>query len=390
MNCTSLGINRLVTIRGGIVTKPMLFIRKKMNNMKKFKVIGLMSGTSLDGLDIAYCHFFYANQKWRFTIEVAQTVPYDNELGNQLKNAVTLSDKAHKKLDVTYGKWLGSTTKQFIDQNKLQVDFIASHGHTSHHKPDLGFTYQLGDGQALANTSGYNVVCNFRVQDVALGGQGAPLVPIGDALLFEAFDFCLNLGGIANISFQKNDKRIAYDVGLANMPLNYMMHTINKTFDNDGQVAKKGSLDLDLLVQLNSLTFFKKSYPKSLGVEWFIKEVKPLLDQSNAPFNNILHTLVHHNAQQIAKAVQAQKPLKTSKLLITGGGALNTFFVATIHNYLHNICQVVLPNKTIINYKEALIFAFLGVLKFEGIPNVLASVTGARNDSCSGFIYTPA
>ncbi|TKD62491.1 anhydro-N-acetylmuramic acid kinase [Flavobacterium sp. ASW18X] len=358
--------------------------------MKKYSVLGLMSGTSLDGLDIAHCSLWQEENEWKFSINQATTIPYQEQLYQQLKHAITLSPAAHQQLHITYGKWLGTQAKNFLDTHHISVDFIASHGHTSHHRPAEGITFQLGDGKALAEASGCIVINDFRTLDVALGGQGAPLVPIGDKLLFASHQFCLNLGGISNISFDKEEKRIAYDIGLANMPLNYLTAKIGLAYDENGNLARQGTLLPDLLRQLNALTYYQLPYPKSTGYEWFRAAVIPILEKfKDASTKDLLHTIIHHNCQQIAFSIKKEKPIINTQLLVTGGGALNTFYTQTLTTYLPEGIQLIVPSKTIIDYKEALVFAFMGVLRVENQINILKSVTGASRDSCSGVLHHP-
>ncbi|WP_127139358.1 anhydro-N-acetylmuramic acid kinase [Flagellimonas oceanensis] len=359
--------------------------------MSTYRVLGLMSGTSLDGLDMAYCHIWENDGKWNFSIKNTAEIDYSDEMREYLKNAIHLSEEDHGQLHKDYGIWLGQQSKLFIDELDEEVDFIASHGHTSHHRPEDGVTFQLGDGQLLANTAGKQVVCDFRTKDVSLKGQGAPLVPIGDKLLFHEYDFCLNLGGISNISFDKDGQRIAYDIGLANMPLNYITHKMGLAYDENGKLARSGKLDQSLLQKLNSLPYYSLPYPKSTGYEWFTSEIVPLIEASKASNEDLLYTFIHHNCEQIAFAALKHKnnSKSNSKLLATGGGALNGFFMETLQTKLGSSIEVVVPNTTLIAYKEALVFALMGVLRLEGKNNVLKSVTGATSDSCSGEVFFP-
>ncbi|MEM8506309.1 MAG: anhydro-N-acetylmuramic acid kinase [Bacteroidota bacterium] len=357
--------------------------------MDNYKVLGMMSGTSLDGLDLAYCHFWQDNGTWDFEIRQCTTVSYNESLYNRLKNAIYLSEAEHTQLHKEYGQWLGTQAKRFIQQHKLEIDFLASHGHTSHHQPDEGITFQLGHGQEVANASGCKVICDFRSLDVRLGGQGAPLVPIGDALLLFAYDFCLNLGGISNISFRKSGKRIAFDIGLANMPLNYITDKIGLKYDSEGALAKSGKILPTLLEDLEQLNYYQLPYPKSTGYEWFSEEVQPLIEKTQSTSEDLLHTVIHHNCEQITKVIQNETQGKAGKLLVTGGGVLNTFFVSTLQEKLGANIQVVVPPKKLIEYKEAMVFAFMGVLRELGHVNVFSSVTGATEDSCSGSIFEP-
>ncbi len=357
--------------------------------MSVYKVIGLMSGTSLDGLDMAYCHLWQADGVWKYEIKATQEIPYTDEMREYLKHAIHLSEEDHEKLHKDYGIWLGKRVNEFVEELRGEVDFVASHGHTSHHKPKEGLTFQLGDGQLLADTCGIQVVCDFRTTDVSLGGQGAPLVPIGDELLFYDYDFCLNLGGISNMSFKKNGKRIAYDIGLANMPLNHITQKMGLAYDENGQIARSGNLNQVLLKKLNALEYYQLPYPKSTGYEWFIAEIVPLIENSNASEVDLLHTFINHNCEQIAIEVKKYHTKPKGKLLATGGGALNSYFIEVLQEKLGPSITVEVPDRILIAYKEALVFALMGVLRLQGETNVLSSVTGANQDSSSGEVFYP-
>ena len=358
--------------------------------MKIHKVLGLMSGTSLDGLDMALCHFWQADDGWEFNIKEATSIRYDSKLQNKLHHAIGLTAIELLEFHNQYGSYLGKQVKQFINMHNLVPDLVASHGHTTHHRPDIGVTFQIGSGQHLANTSKQKVICDFRTGDIALGGQGAPLVPIGDRLLFSQYNFCLNLGGIANISFEENNERHAYDIGLANMILNYITQKINLAYDEGGQRASRGIINAPLLSQLNALPFYKLPYPKSIGYEWFLSEVVPLVENTDDSVDNLLHTAVHHICDQIAAQVLHHAKKSKQTLFITGGGALNHFLIKTLGQKLGASIQVVVPSRQVIEYKEAVIFALMGLLRQSKQINVLRSATGATSDSSSGVIYLPS
>ena len=357
--------------------------------MKIYKIIGLMSGTSLDGLDLAYCHIWEKNGTWEFDIKTTKSVSYDTEMLNTLKDAIGLSAEKLIELHNMYGTWLGEQALLFIEENKLDVHYIASHGHTTHHRPEMGLTFQVGSGQHLANTSGHKVICDFRTNDLALGGQGAPLVPIGDRIFFNEYDFCLNLGGISNISFEVKGKRIAYDIGLANMILNYITRKINLEYDDDGKLARKGIINKKMLKCLNDLQYYRLPHPKSIGYEWFLDEVVPIVEETDDSIENLLHTSIHHICDKIAQQIKLNTNGKKQSLLVTGGGALNTYFIETLQQKLGEATNVMIPEKIIIEFKEALVFALMGVLRVEQQTNVLSSVTGAKKDSSSGVVYLP-
>lgn len=348
-----------------------------------------MSGTSLDGLDLAYCHIWDNKGKWEFEIKCTDSISYTSTMQTELKNSIRLSAENLLQFHNTYGTWLGEQALAFCEKNSLEVDYIASHGHTSHHRPELGLTFQMGSGQHLANASGHKVICDFRTNDLALGGQGAPLVPIGDKLLFSDYDFCLNLGGISNISFEVKDKRIAYDIGLANMILNYITRKIDLDYDKGGGIARSGKINQPMLKRLNDLKYYLLPHPKSIGYEWFLEEVVPIVDQSEDTIENLLHTAVHHICEKIAQQVELNTKKPKQRLLVTGGGALNTFLIETLNEKLGETIEVIVPELILIEFKEALVFALMGVLRIERQINVLKSVTGADRDSSSGVLFLP-
>ena len=358
--------------------------------MKKvtYKVIGLMSGTSLDGLDMAYCHFHHHFDSWSFELVQSKSMSYSAEWEEKLKKAIDLSAEQILELNLEYGKFLGDQVKDFINAFDLEVDFIASHGHTVFHQPEKGLTYQIGSGQEMAIESGVKVICDFRRKDVAFGGQGAPLVPIGDQYLFGQYAACLNLGGIANISFQSDNKNVAFDIGMANMLLNYLANQMGKPYDESGQIARSGKIDQPLLDTLNALKYFNLSYPKSLGYEWFLSEVLPIINNSDISIEDKMCTAVEHEAMQIGNVLKKEFNL-LGTVLITGGGAFNKFLIERIKFHTPSQFKIVVPDANTIDYKEAIIFAFMGVLRDREEINCLASVTGALQDSCGGEMFYP-
>ncbi len=358
--------------------------------MKIYKVLGMMSGTSLDGLDLAYCHIWKNLNRWVFEIVKTKSIPYNEKFQSKLQEAISLPADQLLCFHNEFGTWLGEQASRFIKDSNIEVEFLASHGHTIHHQPHLGLTFQLGSGQHLANASSVKTICDFRTNDVALGGQGAPLVPIGDRILFGSYDYCLNLGGISNISFERDGNRIAFDIGVANMLLNHITRQHGLSFDMDGELARKGKLLPDMLRQLNALEYYTRPYPKSTGYEWFSKEIVPILQGNDAPMETLLHTSIHHICKQLALQVKKYAGRIDRTLLVTGGGALNGYLIEVLQSKLGDKIKVVLPPKEIIEFKEALIFALMGVLRLEEEINVLHSVTGATKDSSSGVLYLPS
>ena len=340
----------------------------------KYRVLGVMSGTSLDGIDLAICTFTKKGN-WEFKIEKQATIKYSDEWKNTLENLHTKNKKQITTTDVEYGTFLGEKIIAFLDNEK--VDFIASHGHTIFHQPENKYTLQIGDGKTIAKTTGITTINDFRSLDVSLGGQGAPLVPIGDLHLFPNYKYCINLGGFANISIKKESEITAFDICPVNIVLNQVCKELNIDYDNNGDIAKKGKLVPKLIQQLNQLSFYEKIPPKSLGREWVEKQIIPLI--INQKTEDILHTFCEHIAIQIGKQ------LKGNTALFTGGGVFNQYLMTRIQHY--STSEITIPNQEIIEYKEALIFAFLGVLRIRNEVNCLQSVTGAERDNCGGVIH---
>lgn len=353
-----------------------------MDSKNNFKVIGLMSGTSLDGLDIAYCHFTKNRGRWSFSLKKATTIKYSSAWMNKLSTAQLLTGEQLVEIDSQYGQLLGKACNDFIRRNKLKVDFIASHGHTIFHQPQKKFTYQLGNGAALHAACGVPVVFDFRSLDVMLGGEGAPLVPAGDKFLFGEYDVCLNLGGIANLSREMKGKRVAFDICFNNMGLNYLMATIGKEFDKGGTMSSEGEVDLEMLKRLSDVYSDLRKRRPSLGREMFEERVKPILDEPGIALATKLRTMTVSSASEIALAVSSQK--SRCNVLCTGGGAFNTFFISQLLDQCSDNITLIIPNSDVIKFKEAIVFAFLGVLKIRGEINCLKSVTGASRDSSSG------
>ncbi|MCF6167534.1 anhydro-N-acetylmuramic acid kinase [Lutibacter sp.] len=354
-----------------------------MKNTTKY-IIGVMSGTSLDGIDIAYIKIGYTNN-YTFEILYSTTVSYSTQWKTILKEGFHLSGEALTKLDADYGIHLGNIILNFVTENKItNVDFIASHGHTIFHNPEKNYTLQIGNGPQITAITAVKTICDFRVQDIALGGQGAPLVPIGDELLFSEYDYCLNLGGFVNISFNENGQRIAFDICPVNIVLNHYVSQLDVEYDDKGIIASTGNIDESLLNELNVLPFYNDTKPKSLGYEFIVETIFPMIDKYNLEIRDILRTFVEHVAVQIAKKIDSNSK-KT--VLVAGGGAYNTFLINRIQSYTKT--QLIIPEDTIINYKEALVFALLGFLKDEEQINCLKSVTGANKNHCSGIVFNP-
>ncbi len=349
------------------------------------KIIGVMSGSSLDGLDISFCTFQPDNkEKILYTIEAAHTYPFHSSIQTQLENIQAHSAEEFTKLDTDLGIFIGQKITEFIKEKKLPLpDLIASHGHTAFHNPVSGYSKQIGNGAQIAAITNIPAVTDFRSMDVALGGQGAPLVPVGDKYLFAGYEFCLNLGGYGNISYDSGNKRIAFDICPVNKAINYIVSQEGLNMDKNGEMARKGKIIPPLYKELNHLEFYSKTGPKSLDDHWLKNRFIPVVDQYKEKYlPDVLRTLYDHIALQIHLITG---DFQKGKVLVTGGGAFNTFLTERIKESTHH--DIVLPSKLIIEFKEALIFAFLGYLKMQHQVNCLASVTGAQKNSIGGVLY---
>ena len=343
--------------------------------------IGLMSGTSTDGLDIIAVTFENKFNKIQYTIHESCTIEYNEFWKSRLLNAVNLSAPELRKLDIEFGNWMADQVNEFKLNKNWDADFIASHGHTIFHQPENGFTLQIGDGASLAARTGITSICDFRQGDITIGGQGAPLVPKGDELLFNEYTYCLNLGGFANVSYEENGKRIAFDISALNVVLNELSRRLGHEYDNAGEIASKGKVIPSLLERLNALKYYQQAAPKSLGTEWVKSTIDPILNEySNEDVPDLLATMGNHFAQQIGNQLQME-----GKSLVTGGGAKNTWLINQIKRFSVSTLEV--PTTNLIDNKESLIFALLGYLRLLGIPNTISTVTGAQRNISAGAVY---
>lgn len=346
----------------------------------KFRAVGLMSGTSLDGLDICFAEFRKGRNGWDFEILKSETFSYSKAWEEKLRGSIHLNSEDLLALHSEYGFYLGEKVKEFIAKYSLEnIDLIASHGHTVFHQPKNLFTLQIGDGRAIKILNDIPVVYDFRMQDVLMKGNGAPLVPIGDELLFSEFDACLNIGGFSNISFQQNGRRIAFDICAVNIVLNEFAKKLGKDYDHNGDLARNGKIDEELLEKLNSLSYYKADAPKSLGIEWVKDHILPRFEGKTN--SEVLATFTEHAAFQIAETF---KKYQIKKVLFTGGGTYNSFLLERIQNLTET--EIIIPKKELIDFKEALIFAFMGVLRVNNEINILSSATGSWADHSSGIL----
>lgn len=356
----------------------------------KYNVIGIMSGTSMDGVDLALCEIGEENGRWEYKIIAAQTTPYDSKWRIRLSQLRKQTPAIYVKTDTFYGHYLGSLIKDFIAKHNVKVDLIASHGHTVFHQPEGGITAQVGSGAVIHAATGLPVVSDFRSVDVGLGGQGAPLVPVGDQLLFSEYNACLNLGGFCNISAEKDGAISAFDICPGNIILNRIARNLGKEYDTDGEIALSGGINYELLKKLNSLEYYNLDGPKSLGREWINSTFWPIVRdfEKTSKQEDLMKTLADHIAGQIAKTIEGfdNGDPENYKVLVTGGGAYNKALMELLST--HSDAKFIVPEDTnIIEYKEALIFAVLGLLRVKNRPNALASATGASRDNIGGALY---
>ncbi len=345
-------------------------------------IIGCMSGTSMDGLDLVNCRFEKKEKALKVKVSHAVTLPYPKEWKKKLANCMELDAVGLLALDAAYGKYLGETIATYLKKNKIKAQFIASHGHTVHHRPDLGFSMQIGHGAHLWKSCGIPVVNDFRMTDIAAGGQGAPLVPMGDALLYSDYDQCINLGGIANTSFRKKGERLAYDIVPFNLVMNELAARAGKEYDAGGAMARQGKIIPALLKSMNDLKYYKKKGPKSLGREWVIEKIFPLIENRKIKTEDYLKTFVSHACKQIAKSIEEGG---NGKILLSGGGAFNSYFVEELK--ANSQAQIIVADKENIQFKEAIIFGLLGWLRWNNLPNCLGSVTGAKENVSGGVVW---
>ncbi len=356
--------------------------------MQQFKVIGIMSGSSLDGADLCYAEFTLENDAWTYNNLLGETIPYNPGWQHRLEQAGVGQAEDFIRMHIEYGQFLAGIVNSFIAKHQLKVDLIASHGHTIFHQPNHRFTCQVGDGASLYALTGIPTVTDFRNVDLALGGQGAPLVPVGERDLFDHYGMFLNLGGIANLSiFDKSNKILAYDICPCNLPLNILCEKYyNKKFDEDGLISSRGKLNNEILETLKGLKYFHEAPPKSLGREFILGEYLEAVEAFSVSPEDKLHTLTHHSTDEISKAINRHRGhSRESNVLVTGGGVYNQFFM----EILKNKCEapLIIPPSMIIEFKEALIFAYLGILRVTNKTNALSSVTNASSDSIGGALW---
>jgi anhydro-N-acetylmuramic acid kinase len=352
--------------------------------MNETKAIGVMSGSSLDGLDISFCIYRNLNNQWDFEFIKGETILFEEHLLEKLKKVRQLGALELARLDIDLGDWIGAQIKSFCQRHSVEADIIGSHGHTVYHNPEELYSIQIGSGQAMAISSGVPVINDFRSKDVLLGGSGAPLVPIGDLLLFQEYDACLNLGGIANVTVRSENKLLAWDVCPCNQVLNAIANRVGLDYDKDGKLAKKGRVLNSWLKTLSENSYYEKPTPKSMSNEWVEQEVlqhlpTDLPDDMSFTFCQLVANKIYDDL----------KPFELKKVLVSGGGANHPVMVGLLNKKFGKETAIIIPNASIVEFKEAIIFGLMAVLRNINEINVLKSVTGAAHDTSSGTHYEP-
>lgn len=363
--------------------------------MRTYRVIGLMSGSSMDGLDIAYCEITdNGDEPWSYRFLITECIPMPPKWKLRLEKLVLQNAVTYIKTHTFLGHYFGEEVKAFIDRHNLagELDFIASHGQTIFHQPDNHFTSQIGDGAAIAAKTGFPVVCDFRTIDVALGGQGTPVAPIANKYFYPQHKLFLNLGGFANIAARlSEDKYVAFDVVTVNLMMNKLARKLGKEYDEDGQIASTGQVNEELLAELNASWYYGKEYPKSLSGGWVSKVMTPVINKHKIAVEDKLRTVVELISQQVSNSLNDIMKREgvtfgaDDTMFLTGGGALNKYLISQIQEKVPVKLQI--PDKQTVDFKEALLVALLGVLRVSDRANCLSSVTGASRDSIGGIIY---
>ena len=368
-------------------------MEEKSSPKKVHHIIGLMSGSSLDGLDIAFCRFEFDESPQKGKIEwqivTSTTIPYPSEWQTRLRQTISMSAKDLLEIDAELGRWMGIEVKKFIQEKNLDIDLVASHGHTVFHYPEKGYSLQIGHGNHLAENCELPVLYDFRMADIAANGQGAPLAPVVDEWLFPEYNFFLNLGGIANIACHTKEGFVGYDVIGANQTLDALAGKLGMPFDKGGQIAEQGIINGKLFDLIQQIDFFDEDYPKSLDNQWVVKNITQPFLAYGETIPNKMATMVELIAQNIGKEINQLIPLakgKKHQMLVTGGGAHNTFLMNRIRYYCDNTLEIIIPPKEIINGKESLLIALLGLLNLYDIPNSSPSVTGANRNTVGGIL----
>lgn len=347
------------------------------------RVVGVMSGSSLDGIDLALCDFREENGRILCDVLACESLAFPGPLFARLLHISTSSALTLVETHVQLGRYIGEAVRAFLDAHG-SADLVASHGHTAFHQPDRGFTTQIGSGADIATLTGLPTVIDFRSKDVAMGGHGAPLVPIGERDLFSGFDAYVNLGGIANISVHRNGRVTGTDVCFCNQPLNYLSAMVGRSYDGNGTIARSGNLDEGLLVRFGDMPCLAVKPPFTLGREHFERDMVALLNNGSISIPDRLATTVEHVSKQLATLLDKEA---VARCLVTGGGAFNGFLLERMR--VHVNAELVVPDERTVAFKEAIIFAYLGWLRWHGRPNALASVTGSRHDNIGGALYLP-
>lgn len=361
--------------------------------MKNYHVLGVMTGSSLDGVDIVYTKITASEKKYSYEILMTDCVKMPAKWKLRISQLVLQNAVTYLKTSAFFGQFLGEILLDFITRNQIenQLDFIASHGQTIFHQPENKFSSQIGDGSVIAAITGFPVICDFRSVDVALGGQGAPVAPIANKLFYPEYSLFLNLGGIGNLAANINGKYVAFDFTAVNLILDKIAKELELEYDDEGKIAAFGNFSETLFDSLNHSIYYNKSYPKSLSGGWVSKVMLPIISRSPLSHADKLHTVVYHVAYQLKNAIsmiEAKENIsfsKNDKMLATGGGVFNRFLMQIIQEKIG--VSVTIPDHQIIKFNEAVLMALMGVMRVRQETNIMSSVTGATYDTIGGAIY---
>lgn len=360
-------------------------------------VVGIMSGSSLDGLDIALCRFEQDDLSGKLSFDLVDTaaIPFDENMMSRLGVGATMDVRSLKKLEVDLSRYIAESVNQFLEAGAHTADYISCHGHTIWHVPEDGYTVQIGQGAIISELTGTPCICDLRSNDMAVGGQGAPVAPIVEQILFPEFDFYINLGGIANVSFHSDQEVISWDSVPCNQILNHYASQKGLPYDDGGSLAESGKVDKGLKEAWMSLPYFGRSYPKSMDNTWVKNHFLAGASSFDVSIEDALATMVDVCVSQIQGDIKDHVGdtggQHLRKCLITGGGAHNTYLVSQLSEVLtHDDIEVIKPKDEIVDYKEAILMALMGFLRIEGISNTISSVTGARTNTIGGAVYVPS
>jgi anhydro-N-acetylmuramic acid kinase len=347
-------------------------------------ILGAMSGSSLDGLDLAICSF---TDQSIFTIHNSTTIELPLDLRTKLKNFSTLNAFQIADLDAYFALFSAHSIRDFTNNWIGGISLVVSHGHTLYHNPANAVSWQIGNGGIIAAVTGIDTLCDLRVQDVALGGQGAPLAALVDLNLFKDYTGLLNLGGIANITINQSNTVYSWDISPCNQVFNHLAQKEGKEFDKGGSIARSGKILMELIHKWQENTYFSQMPPKSMDNTWVKENYIKEIDKIDQPVKILMASFAEFVAIQLSKDLKSLD-LNPGKILVTGGGAFNAHFISRLKVHLSPLNWVVeVAEESLINYKEAMLMAYMGHRYINKKTNTISTATGAEKDLISGALY---